>query len=471
MKCIVYMLIVLVFSLIEGRSLEKHDYCDRLLPNELIEEIAGYQDIVNDIKKFVTAGEFKGRTYDELAKFVDKFGGRPSGSEVLEQSIDYMIQRTIEEHVNDISTEAVTVPHWERGEERITMLEPRKKNIALFGLGNSVSTPPEGITAEVVVISNFHILMKKPNEEIEGKIVLFDPKFTTYSETNVYRREGATEASKKGAAACLIRSVTPFSIYSPHAGVQSYGKNVTQIPVAAITLEDADLIRRISDRGVKVVLNVEMFSSFDIKTSRNTLIDLKGSEIPEKLVIVSGHIDSWDVGEGAMDDGDGMIVSWAVPIVLNRLNLQPKRTIRCILWTAEEMELIGAYAYEEKHRHEIDNINFIMESDEGTGVPLGLYVSGTEEARCIIAEVLKLFASMNSSTLIEQNPTGTDVSVIIEKGIPGASLYNNWEKYYWFHHTAGDAMNIEDPDTLDLITAFWTAVAYVIADISANIPR
>ncbi|KAI5631307.1 peptidase family m28 domain-containing protein [Phthorimaea operculella] len=156
-----------------------------------------------------------------------------------------------------------------------------------------------------------------------------------------------------------------------------------------------------------------MFSTLDTnKISRNTLIDLKGRESPEKLVIVSGHIDSWDVGQGAMDDGGGLIASWAVPVVLKRLNLRPKRTIRSIFWTAEELGLIGAYAYEEKHRNESDNINFIMESDEGTFTPLGLYVGGTQEARCIVAEVLKLFESINASTLIEQSSPGSDIAVM-----------------------------------------------------------
>ncbi|KAJ2950646.1 hypothetical protein O0L34_g8902 [Tuta absoluta] len=472
MNYLVPSIIFSLLSLIYGKSLEKQDNCGKLLSNELIEEIANYRDVVDEIIQFVTKKEFKGRTYDELAKFVDKFGPRPSGTDVLEQSIDYMIQLTKEEGINDITTEEVTVPRWERGEEKITMLEPRKKNIALLGLGRSVSTPPEGITAEVVVVSNFDSLMSKSNEEIEGKIVLYDPKFSTYSETVVYRSSGAVKAAEKGAIASLVRSIAPFSINSPHTGSQTYDENITKIPTAAITIEDADLIRRMYDRQEKIVLHMKMSSTLETnKTSRNTLIDLKGRESPEKLVIVSGHIDSWDVGQGAMDDGGGLMASWAVPVVLKRLNLRPKRTIRSIFWTAEELGLIGAYAYEEKHRNESDNINFIIEADEGTFTPLGLYVGGNQKAKCIVAEVLKLFEFMNASTLIEQSSPGSDISVITGKGIPGASLYNDNDKYFWFHHTEGDTMNVEDPDTLDLVTAFWTAVAYVIADISSDIPR
>ncbi|CAH2979585.1 unnamed protein product [Chilo suppressalis] len=445
--------------------------CRTLLGDHLIEEIAGYSKIRDVILNYVLEGDFTSKTYDELAKFVDKFGARPSGTDTLEQSIDYMIQLTHDEGFEDITTEELEVPHWTRGQEEVTMLEPRIKNMAVLGLGRSISTATEGITAQVVVVKNFDQLDTFSDKDIEGKIVLYDPIFTSYGETVQYRSLGATRAAAKGALASLVRSITPFSINSPHTGSQNYGENVTKIPTAAITLEDADLIRRLYDKGEKVVLNIKMFSTYDTQISRNTLIDYKGTENPEKLVIVSGHIDSWDVGQGAMDDGGGLFISWAVPVILKRLNLKPKRTIRSIFWTAEELGLVGAYAYEEKHRNESHNINFIMESDEGTFAPLGLAVAGNKEARCIVAEILKLFTSINASTLVEDDSPGSDISVIIKTGVPGASLHNDNGKYFWFHHTEGDMMNVEDEHELDLGAAFWTAVAYIIADISTDIPR
>ncbi|XP_045492282.1 carboxypeptidase Q-like [Colias croceus] len=466
--------LILVIILSEVQSAPRKKSYTELMScdiGNLADEIASYDTAVRDIMDYVISGPFKGKTYHELAKFVDKFGARISGSQVLEDSIDYMIELTKEEELNDIITEELEVPHWVREQEKITMLEPRSKLIALLGLGKSVSTPPEGITAEVIVLSSFEKLDETPVKDIEGKIVLYDPVFTTYGETAVYRSQGAAKAAAKGAVASLVRSIAPFSIYTPHTGSQNYAENVTKIPTAAITLEDADLIRRFHDRGEKVVLNIKMTSSYEMKISRNTLIDLKGKDNPEKLVIVSGHIDSWDVGQGAMDDGGGLFVSWAAPVILKRLNLRPKRTVRTIFWTAEEFGLIGAYAYEEKHRNESHNINFIMESDEGTFAPLGLSVAGTQEARCIIGEILKLFESINASTLVESDTPGSDIQVLIKTGVPGASLHNANEKYFWFHHTEGDTMNVEDPEELDMCTAFWTALAYIIADISVDIPR
>lgn len=466
---------ILVFALLAllvGSGYAKPKYNRRVcrLSRELIQEIRSYEGVKDRIIQYVLDGDFRGRTYDELTKFVDKFGARLSGTAELENSIDHMIELTQKEYLFNITTEDVEVPHWVRGTESVKMLEPREKDIAVLGLGFSVGTPPEGITAEVIVIRYFDELDNIPQSYIEGKIVLYDPVFTTYGSTVQYR-SGASRAAAKGAVASLVKSITPFSINSPHTGSQTYDPKYPQIPTAAITVEDADLIRRMYDKGEKVVLNIKMFPTYDTKVSRNTLVDYVGTEQPEKLVIVSGHIDSWDVGSGAMDDGGGLFVSWAAPVILRRLNLRPRRTLRSIFFTTEELGLTGAYAYEEKHRHEHDNINFIMESDEGTFAPLGLAVGGTDEAKCIVEEVLKLFRSINASTLIESNSPGSDISVITSQGIPGASLHNANENYFWFHHTDGDTINVYTPRELDLGAAFWTAVSYIIADLSVDIPR
>lgn len=437
----------------------------------LAEEIAGYESVVKRIVDYVVEGAFKSQTYNQLANFVDKFGARPSGSEALEQSIDYMINLSLSENIDDIITEHVQVPRWERVGEKITMIKPRLKDIAVLGLGGSVSTPPEGVIAEVIVFDSFTSFESAPVEKVSGKIVVWDPKFTKYGDTVAYRTQGARTAASKGAVASLVRSIAPFSINSPHTGSQTYDENVPKIPTAAITLEDADLLRRMYNRGETVVLHITMQSLTSTHMSRNTIVDVKGTEHPEKLVIVSGHIDSWDVGQGAMDDGGGLFVSWAAPVILNRLQLKPKRTIRSIFWTAEELGLIGAVAYEKQHRNESHNINFIMESDEGTFAPLGLAVAGNQQARCIVAEVLKLFKSINASTLVEEDSPGSDITVFTNRGLPGASLLNANEKYFWFHHTEGDTMNVENSEELDLGAAFWTAVAYIIADISVDIPR
>lgn len=349
------------------------------------------------------------------------------------------------------------------------MILPRQKHIAVIGLGTSVSTPKEGITAEAIVVSSFQELYQKHDSDIKGKIVVYDVPFVSYGDTVQYRSQGASKAAKKGAVASLVRSITPFSMYSPHTGAQYYDDNVTKIPAAAITHEDADLLHRLQDQGEKIVLKIEMSSTFDTTKSRNTIIDVKGKDNPEKVVIVSGHIDSWDVGQGAMDDGGGMIISWLAPVALHHLKLKPKRTLRAILWTAEEPGLVGAQAYLKRHMGELNNINFIMESDEGTFKPRGLSVAGSTEARCLIAEILKLFTPIDK--LEQTDYPGSDITLIVDKGVPGASLLNDNERYYWFHHSEADTLNVLNMTDVIDCAAFWAAVSYVIADMPTDIPR
>ncbi|XP_013190104.2 carboxypeptidase Q [Amyelois transitella] len=439
------------------------------LDKKLVEEIAAYKNVTQMIMNEIVSKGLGQEMYKEYTYFIDKFGARVSGTENLEKSIDYMINLTKSHGLIDVTTEEVDVPHWVRGHESLQMTKPREKNIALIGLGSSVSTPPEGLTAEVIVIKSFQDLDRTNDTETKGKIILFDAHYVTYGDTAIYRTQGASRAAKKGAVASLIRSITPFSIYSTHTGAQFYENDVTKIPTAAITLEDADLMRRLQERGEKIVVTLKMSSTFDMKKSRNTIIDLKGKENPDKVVIVSGHIDSWDVGQGAMDDGGGMMISWFAPVVLNRLNLKPKRTLRAILWTAEEPGLIGAAGYLQRHVSELSNINFIMESDEGTFMPRGLDVAGSNTTRCIIAEILKLFSPVDKMT--NSGGPGSDITMFIRKGVPGASLLNDNARYFWYHHSDGDTLNVQNINDVIHCAAFWTAASYVIADISKDLPR
>ncbi|XP_049865304.1 carboxypeptidase Q-like isoform X1 [Pectinophora gossypiella] len=439
-----------------------------VLKPELIREIQSYKDVtklIMDNIKNTTGKEM----YEEYTRFIDKFGARLSGSDNLEHAIDHMINMTHSYGLNDVTTEEVDAPHWVRGEETAFMSSPRKKHIAILGFGSSVPTPPEGITAEAIVVKSFTELEKMNDESVKGKIVVFNPPYVSYGVTVAYRSQGATKAAMKGAVATLVRSITPYSLYTLHTGAQFYGDNVIKIPTAAITVEDAHLLERLQKEGEKIVITIKMSNTFDIKKSRNTLVDLKGKSEPNKLVIVSGHIDSWDVGEGAMDDGGGMFISWFAPVLLNRLGLKPKRTVRAILWTAEEPGLVGAAAYLDKHKHELNDIDFIMESDEGTFSPEGLIVGGSNQTVCVIQEVLKLFSPVDK--VEKSDGPGSDIVLIIKQGVPGASLMNKNERYFYFHHSEADTMDVQNKEDVIDSAAFWAAVSYVIADLSIDIPR
>lgn len=206
-------------------------------------------------------------------------------------------------------------------------------------------------------------------------------------------------------------------------------------------------------------------------TSRNTIAELDGYELPQEVVVVSGHLDSWDVGQGAMDDGGGVTISWNAAVVLKKLGLRPRRTLRVILWTGEEQGLIGGQDYYDKHVDEKENFQLLMESDIGTFSPLGIAFSGNEEATCIMQEIMQLLQPLNTTQLVSPMDGGPDIDVWKQAGVPTGSLYNANDKYFWFHHSEGDTMSVEDPDTLDRCLALWTSVAYVTADMTHRLPH
>ncbi|XP_046978950.1 carboxypeptidase Q-like [Vanessa cardui] len=433
----------------------------------LLDILSSYKPVIDYIMSTVKSKLISENFYEKYSTFIDIFGARPAGSKNLENAIDYMNRLTYYSGIKNVFTENVTVPHWQRIYESVQMIRPRFKDIAAIGLGPSVATPRYGITADVIVVCSFKELDKINN--VQGKIILFNTVFTTYIETVVYRVYSAIKAAQKGAVAVLVRSITPFSLYTPHTGSLTYKENVRKIPAAAITTEDADFIQRLYNSGEKITINITMLNTLNKKISRNTIIDLRGRLEPRKMVIVSGHIDSWDVGQGAVDNGGGMMISWFVPVILNYLNLRPRRTIRSILWTAEEEGLIGGAEYIRRHYNELQDINFVLESDAGTFKPLGLEIAGSRAAKCLISNILKLFWPINKIKLV--NNTGSEMSLFVNNGIPGASLLNQDYYYFLYHHSNADTLTAQIKQHVVNCAAFWAAISYVIADIPIPVPR
>nr|APA33872.1 seminal fluid protein [Nilaparvata lugens] len=440
------------------------------IDEEVKREILGYKPVVDKIVDAVTKGDFKGKVYDELAAFVDKFGSRYSGTKNLEDAIDYM-QSVLKNHnLDNVHTEPVTFDGWFRGEEYATLIKPRLYEMKILGLGNSISTPGSGIVAEALVVNSFEELVAK-SDQVKGKIVVYNEAFKSYGETVKYRSIGAIEAARHGAVAALLRSVTPYSLYTPHTGMMHYDPNVTRIPFAAITIEDAQMLRRMSERGSRLEIELKMSNSVEqgLK-SRNSVAELAGRKLADRVVLVSGHLDSWDVGQGAMDDGAGAFISWYSLAVLNKLGLRPKRTLRAVLWTVEELGLIGAKQYVKRHYKDLDKFDLVMESDEGTFTPLGMEFAGSENAECVVQEILKLMDSINATKFQRGNKMGigSDIVEMTSLGVPGASLLNQNDKYFYYHHTNADTMTVEDPDSLDKCLALWAAFSYVVADLNKN---
>lgn len=432
-------------------------------------EVASYADVVKKIIDLAVYGAAQNRSYTRLADFTDTIGNRVSGSQNLDMAIKYMYTAMTQDGL-DVHLEQVKIPHWVRGKESAEMIAPRAKSLAILGLGSSVGTPPEGIAAEVLVVKSFEELKSRASEA-NGKIVVFNQHFVSYGQTVAYRAYGASEAAKVGAVATLIRSVTPFSINSPHTGWQDYQDGVKRIPTACITMEDAELMWRMAQRGQKIVVRLTMGAkTLPDVDSFNTVAEIKGWQHPEQVVLMSGHLDSWDVGQGAMDDGGGAMISWEALSLIKDLGLRPRRTLRTVLWTAEEQGGVGAQQYYDLHKVNLSNFDLVMESDAGTFTPVALQFAGSDAAQKVMEEVVKLLAPLNT-TKLEAHGEGTDISPWMQAGVPGASLHVADSRYFWFHHSEGDTMTVQDPHDMDLCSALWAVVAYVVADLQDMLPR
>lgn len=259
-----------------------------------------------------------------------------SGSANLERAIDYMIGQLNDAGLENVHTENASVPHWERGFESAQLTAPHAQTLPFLGLGTTIGTPRGGIIADAIVVADFDELKALPDSEVHGKIVVFAPQWESYGKTVQYRSWAASRAAEKGAVAALVRSITPFSIGSPHTGMQHYADGVRKIPVGCITVEDAEMLLRIHRRdggsSTPLTIRLEMEDRMfpEPFVSRNTIAELRGagSSTNTSVVVVSGHLDSWDVGVGAMDDGGGAFIAWKSIEFLKKMNLRPKRTIR-----------------------------------------------------------------------------------------------------------------------------------------------
>ena len=408
--------------------------------------------------------------FDRLALMCDRFGSRFSGSESLEQAIDWALQTMGEDGFSNVRGESVEVPRWVRGNESLLLLSPSPRECPMLGLGGSVGTPTDGIEAEVLVVNSFEDLQEKA-DEARGRVVLFNAPFTDYGATVVFRVRGAIEAAKVGAVASLIRSVGPFSMQTPHTGMTSYEASVPKIPHAAITLEDASMMERMQARGETVRVRLKMEAqTLEPTLSRNVVAEIPGREFPEQVVLVSGHIDSWDVGQGAMDDGGGCLAMWEAARLILRSQGQPRRTIRIVLWTNEENGMAGVRAYQKAHASEMTNHVLAIESDAGTFEPEGFSFTGSEKAMPYLEAIGHLLSDMGAERL-KWGAGVSDIMHLVSDGVPVMGLDVDRTRYFWYHHTAADTVDKLDRDEFNRCVAASAVMMWIVADMPTRLPR
>jgi Zn-dependent M28 family amino/carboxypeptidase len=419
--------------------------------------------------------------WEKLEYLTVEIGHRLSGSAGLERAIDWAAGNMQQEGLV-VRKLPVKVPHWVRGPESAQLLAPVERPLSILGLGGSVGTPEGGITAPVIAVTSYEALEQLERADVEGKIVLYAVPWMGYGETVKYRGEGASRAAALGAVAALVRSATGRSLNSPHTGGLNYDENFPRIPAAAVTVEDADWMRRSIANGHEVRVRLEMGAqTLADADSFNVVAEIPGSENPEQVVVMGGHFDSWDVGQGAHDDGAACMAAWQALTIIHRLGLHPRRTLRVVLWTNEENGLRGGKAYREWVGDDIDSHVAAIEMDGGAERPVGFSLvigSGGEQAPdAVYEQALQTLAQIGAllegidAGLMKRGWGGADISPLTKEGVPGMGLETVGEHYFDWHHTNADTLDKVDLQDFRKAVAMLGVVGYVLADMPGTLPR
>src|SRR5438105_613737 len=442
---------------------------------------------LGELKRLQQAALNSDYAYRQVAHLANNIGPRLSGSAQAAKAVEY-VANELKAIGCEVQLGKVMVPHWVRGEETAALVqfpgqaENTTQKIVLCALGASVATSPEGLTSEVVAVKNFDELKSLGRYKVGGKIVLFNYPFDkqmaaegrageAYGEAVVYRSDGPSAAARLGAVACLIRSVGGADYRLPHTGQTDYANDAPKIPAGAVTAEDADLIAYLVRQGpvkMKLVLTPQILPDVE---SANVMGDIKGSEHPEQVIVVSGQLDSWDLGTGAIDDGAGVAVSMEVANLIQKLHLKPKRTIRVIAWMNEENGEAGSKQYAKNHEKEFSNHFAAMETDGGAGHPIGINIKGNSEVKKMFAPVAALLQESGAGSLNLVEHCGADIEPLEKAGVPAFSPIQDNRFYFNYHHTAADTLDKIVPKELAENSAVVAVLAYALANMERGLPR
>lgn len=441
--------------------------------------------------KLIAASLADKQGYADLTYLCDHIGKRVSGSEPLARAIAWSTERMKQEGLVNVHTQAATVPHWVRGEESGEMVSPVAKKLHMLGLGMSVATPPGGITAQVVVVPDFDRLKKLGRAGVEGRIVVLNAPYESYGKTVMYRIAGASQAAELGAVGVLVRSITPLAAQLPHTGTLVYDEKQPRIPAAAISIEDATMLARLAAEGKPVTVHFSMQAHLEAPVAMaNVMGEIVGTQHPEQVVVVGGHIDSWDVGEGAQDDGSGIMAALAAVNVIRQSGLKPKRTIRVVFWVNEENGGAGGEAYARALTPEqLKNHVAAIEMDGGAESPVGYgygsaggggggfrrmrpgmpappenkLTNGEVHSLAVLQAIGGLLQSVGA-TQVKAGGGGSDISPLMALGVPGLGEETTMAHYFDWHHTEADTLDKVDPVEFNKNVASLAVMTYVLAD-------
>ena len=415
--------------------------------------------------------------FEIVESLTTEIGPRLGGSEAEERARDWGVKLGKQLGFDKVSVEEFTMPFWDRGHLHISLTSPYKQD--LYGTALGGGAPSEkAINADIVYFRDIHALTNVEDGALTGKIAFVDGdpmvKSQTgagYGQANQRRRIGWQHAQRGGAQALVVRSVGSDSHRFPHTGMMSAnnsdeGNKWADIPVVAISNPDADHLRRLHNLGKPLSLSLHSESKWKGEVSSgNVVLDLIGSEKPEEIVLIGGHLDSWDLGTGAVDDGAGIAITTAAAALISKLPTRPKRTIRVVMFGAEEVGLLGAFAYAKQHEKNLANHVLATESDFGAKTLWQLSSNVNEDATALVDDIAKILSPLGiirgGSDVVGGGP---DIIPLATKGVPTIRLEQNGRDYFDLHHTPDDTLDKIEPDELAQNIAAYAAAIYLIAD-------
>ena len=422
--------------------------------------------------------------YHQLEYLTENIGERQTGSGQATAAARYVAEE-LRKLGLAVQLEPVSVAHWVRGEETAAlvkysgMVPGTSQRIVLTALGGSTATPRDGLTADVITVNTFDELNALGHDKVAGKIVFFNEPFdkqkaaagyafASYGEAVRYRAAGPKAAADLGAVACLVRSVGSADYRLPHTGMSI----PAGIPAAAVTAEDADLMAQLTNQGEVRMHLVLTPQKLPDETSYNVIADIKGSEHPEQVVVVSGHLDSWDLGTGAIDDGAGVVMAMETAEILQRLHFQPARTLRVIAWMDEETGGAGSKVYTAENANDFPNHVAAIESDSGAAHPLGFSAKASAAAIELLQPVQSALMAMGSS-LMQPSPyaPGADIESMSEAGVPTFGVMQDGRTYFNYHHTAADTLDKVVPLELRENSTAMAVLAFALTNMKEPLPR
>ena len=411
--------------------------------------------------------DFEG--YDRLAYLCYRIGNRLSGSPGLDRAVAWSAEQMKAAGLSNVRTIPVKVPHWVRGNESARMLTPLERPLHMLGLGMSVGTPPGGITADVAAVSDFNELEKLGREKVQGRIVVYNEVYRGYGPTVVYRRSGASRAAALGAVAVLVRSITPLAMEIPHTGEMRYDEGSPRIPAAAISPEDAMMMARLYADGVPVRVHLEMGAHMEPDAdSADVIGEIPGKEHPEEVVVLGGHLDSWDVGQGAQDDGASVIACLQAVALMKKLGLEPRRTIRVAFWVNEENGGRGGEAYRAWIGDRIGQQVAAIEMDGGAETPRGFGAAVDVQSLELLRDVAKMLERIGAGE-ITGGGGGEDISPLMRDGVPGLAERTTGLHYFDWHHSEADTFDKVGLDDFRKNVAALAVMTYVLADMPGRL--